>query len=441
MGAPLVIPNEPSEILEMILNRFQLNEETVNFSPEKCFSIIKDANVGANFRQSKVAEEIIEKDPDIGSAIEMRMAAIMGTTWTIVPAESADETDPSARAIKQALDDIPGNPFIGLLNFQQLIGSMAFAALTGFGMSSPDWAPGGNYNGFLHVSAYNFSFWKSPYLPRLRVQGNQFEGIPVTRITGNDGNGGNLMDVDFDRMIYHRHYTDYRDVARSGLIRPLIYMYLFNNINTKDLLRFREKFGMPFLMAQMANLFDSKRGTLTQEAKAMKGLLQNFANDASGLFSDNMTLQAFQAGNVEGKIFFESDEKYKREVSKMVLGQTSSQDSVNSNRSTAQVHNLVRNDIRVSDTNAIASTLNQQVIPRLSNNILGPDVPSPRIVFQTAVPQDQKAVTEAIEKLAKAGIRPSQKGLEHLSRVMGDLELEFVETPKPNEGTDENGNA
>lgn len=434
MGAP--IPKDPSGVLELLLNRFQTNEETISFTPEKLFSIISEANNGSNFRQSKLAEEILEKDPDIASAFEMRIAAIAGAKWSIRPVGSKDEADEGAVKIKQALKAIPGNPFIGELNFQQWIKAQSLSAITGFGMAWTNWAPGGQIAGFLHLAPHNFTFWKSPYLPRLRVVGDQFQGLPVTSVEPDKGPGGEkLLNPDFSQWIYHRHYMDFRDVARAGLIRPLCYMYAFNNLNKKDMLRFREKFGMPFMLIQMANMFDETRGTLTAEAQAARALLQNLGTDAGLLVSKNMDVSPTQPGNVEGSIFFKSDETYKREVGKLLLGQTSSQDSTNSNRSTAQVHNAVRNDILVADTDAIASTANQQIIPQVTAFELGPEAGPYEMVFNTTVPTDQKLIAESIERLKKGGVRPTENGLTKLATDFGDLELEIIPTEEMNNGT------
>lgn len=430
------------EIESELLTRFQTNEETIKFTPEKLFSIIKEANNGANFRQSKLAEEIYEKDPDIRSALGLRIAAIAGTPWTIKTRESLDEADPTARAMKKVLEGIPGNTFTGLLNFNQLRKALSFSIFTGFTCAWTNWLPGGNIGGWLYVQPYNFSFWQSRYMPRLRVQGNQFQGLPINRIhaskkilkdeKGSDGK--RLLNMDMRQWIYHRHFLDFSDVARSGLIRPLAYMYAFNNLNIKDMMRFREKFGMPFILAQMANLFDEKSGTLSKEARAVKKLIQSMGSDAAGLFSKSMDVELAQAGNVEGNIFFKSDDKYKTEVSKLIVGQTSSQDSKNSNRSTANVHNLVRNDIREADVNALDDTFNQQIIPTLKNFLFGPAAPDLMIVSNTKAPADQKLVAETMKDLKAGGIRPTPKGVQQVSEDLGGVELEVDPTGGPANG-------
>ena len=80
--------------------RLTTAEASYGLMPEDVWLILDDANKGNCQRQSKLCEEIQEKDWDIGQALQTRAAVMAATEWNIIPARG----DNSAEAKSIAAD-------------------------------------------------------------------------------------------------------------------------------------------------------------------------------------------------------------------------------------------------------------------------------------------------------------------------------------------------
>lgn len=386
---------EAEKILTEIIDRLTLNNESLSLTPRKVASILLEADQGRNHRQSKLAEEILEKDPDISAAISTRQNALTALDWGILPASGENVRDEVSETVEEVLRGIEGNMDQGLISFDQLLSAMASSFLPGFDCSMIDFKPGGgDINGFLHLPQHNFTFFESAFIPKLRTKAHRENGIPLPGGTKN--------------WVIHRHFQDARDITRSGLIRPLAWLFVFKNFNTKDLLRFREKYGIPFLLGKMDGIVDGK-GALTKEGRALKKLLTNFGSDGVALLSDAVTMEMIEPSNMGADIFFKSDELFAKEIAKVVLGQTSTQDAEGSNRSTAQVHDGVRHTILAADCKSVSLTVSQQLIRQITNNKFGPNTPCPRHKFKCELPPDSATNSATIKTMDEAGWEPGNE--------------------------------
>ena len=208
-----------------------------NLTPALVDRILTSANGGDTSDQCQLALEIEEKNWDIAQAVQTRRLAVAGLSWEILPPEGDDSAQATriAEEAEQMLRSPRWDADDEFDTFDEaLFHSLQGALLPGFAVVELIWSGGGaELLGFQEIEQRHFTFRESrrPLL-----------------ITRDDPNG-----IELDRAKFAIHYHRARPGARcrGGLIRPLAWLDVFARTNIKDLLTFIERYGMPFLMANV----------------------------------------------------------------------------------------------------------------------------------------------------------------------------------------------
>jgi len=228
-----------------------------------------------------------------------------------------------------------------------------------------------------------------------------------------------------DKFLVHEFLPRGNDPSRGGLIRPLGWLYAFKNFTFKGLVRYIEKFGIPFIMARM-NASDPE--VFEKEAAKLLTVIQNFGDDGGGLFSDQMEMEFIDGSSNAGEAFYKFIDLCERAIQKIILGQTSSSDSRNSNRSTAEVHDLVRHDLSAYDATLVKATIDQQLLPLMVKFKYGENAPVPQIEFAVKSNTETLNFMEIIKIASEAGYE--LEDVNELSRRSG-LKFQAKATPAP----------
>lgn len=210
----------------------------------------------------------------------------------------------------------------------------------------------------------------------------------------------------------------------GGPMRSLIFWWFFATMDRDWWARFLDRFGSPFLEGR----YDSsdERGRYELEA-AFSAATKLFGI----VVSNDAKIAMHQANTSQGGDAFQAFAEFaNREISKLIIGQTSSADVQKSGlngggQGAAQAD--VRDDIRRFDSNRLAQTIRTQILVPLWQ-INGWTTPIPAVTFG-AVSEDEAEITgELIESLYTAGIELTDEGLGTVSKRLG-LGLRFI--PKP----------
>lgn len=210
----------------------------------------------------------------------------------------------------------------------------------------------------------------------------------------------------------------------GGPMRSLVFWWFFATNDRDWWARFLDRFGSPFLEGR----YDSsdERGRYELEA-AFSAATKLFGI----VVSDDAKLVMHQANTSQGGDAFQAFAEFaNREISKLIIGQTSSADvqksgGIGDGQGESQAD--VREDIRRFDSTRLAHTIRTQVlIPLWALN--GWDTPIPTVAFG-AVSDDKAEITgELIESLFSAGIVLTDAGLATVSERLG-LGLRFSASP------------
>ena len=315
---------------------------TYDFSPEVCSSAIMHANSGAICQQSRMIQEIIEKDDDIRQAWGTRAAALSGLQWRI----KGDPT--AAKAAEAMLRAIRPDDDSGLMSFWELLQSLQSAILHGFSLTGVEWVIGGG--AIAGFRPYHQSW--------CTVDRNR--DLPILTLEG----GGDLAPVG-PGWIYHRVGDKAVSVCRVGLGRTLAWNFCFKRGGLLSYVRFLEKFGTPILkgkLAEISQLTDAAEleegsGDGNTERKKLEEALAKLAADGWLVLPDGCDVEITQPAYPAGNQFQQFLDFQSKKASRLILGQDSTSSAENSNRSTAAVHDLVRKDLLISDAMAVAETV------------------------------------------------------------------------------------
>jgi phage gp29-like protein len=383
--------------------------ESWDIDPVKLDSILNSANSGSVKKQSRLANELTERDPAISQAWGVRVAAIAACPWEIV---GGDESERSF--ISDTLINIKPSYNDKLVSFGKLLQYLQSSALHGFAISQTEWSAGGSrIDGFRIYSQSLFSYVDSdlPY----------FQGR----------NGQQKITPTYPRWIYHTN-TNSRDQEplRTGIVRPLAYLYTMRRHIQIQYLGGLEKWGDPMPLVEVEGALYDDDNTEKQKIEQM---LNAWTYDGYMLADMEQMRVTFPTANngFDVNNFLSFLEWTEKQVFRLVLGQDSTSSADNSNRSTAAVHNLVRQDILASDARAVEETVNTQIIKPLYEATFGASNNIPKFRFNLKGIQEINEMAKAVETLDKAGYEVDEQTL---SEKFG-----FKVTKKTEEVTNVNG--
>ena len=370
-------------------------DESYDLVPVKVSAIFQSANSGNVKRQSRLANELTEKDPAISQAWSVRVSAIASCPWEVVGG-----TDDKALRIAGILNNIRPSYDTGLVSFSKQLQFLQSAVMHGFSVSEAEYINGGtNIAGFKTYSQSLFSFADSS-LPQYEDE------------------DGNEMTPTYPRWIYHTA-TNSRESEplRSGIVRPLASLYAIRRHFLSQWARGSEKYGIPMPVVKVDEfLFED-----SDKRKELEQALLDWTYDGhmvvqdSGSGSLDIQFPTASAG-FDQEVFKSYLEYSEKQIFRIILGQDSTSSADNSNRSTAQVHNLVRADMLASDAIAVEATVNDQIIKPLCEAIYGSSEGMPRFRFRLKGVTELNEYATFAKTMSEAGL---QIDIEEFSERIG----------------------
>jgi len=345
--------------------------------PETVDRIMRAADAGDTQEMAALSETIDDRSFSIGAALDVRRAAIAATEWRLVPGDDSAQAEDIATSAEQMLRAIVGTDT--LLDYTTMVQmELGSALLPGFACPEIVWADNGErVSGFQSVPARHFTF-RETQVPRL-----------ITRETPQG------MDLPDGKFCLHWHRAKGGAATRGGLVRACAWIRCFESTNYKDLLRFIERYGMPFLVAKV------DEQSWKSERSVLKNIVRNFGPDGGAVLSRNSELELLQAGNNLGDVYFRLLDHLRAAAERLVLGQTGTSGEGGWSNNGAQ--HLVRMDIRASDCGQIAPTVRNRILVHWTAWNYGPKAAVPRVQYDCKPPKDSAAEATVIATLGNAG--------------------------------------
>ena len=350
----------------------------IRYTPARIGEIMTAANSGETEQLCICAREILERNWDVIAALDQRAEALLGVKWEILSGGPDANDKVAAEAFRAQLEGC--GALSGLNTFYDLVRTMEDAVVYPFSASEIVWEPGGILSGFQNIDPWHFTLRES-YEPLL-ISDEYPNGMALPR----------------GKFVIHRSRKT-ADPARSGRIRALAWLHLFQNWPIKDLFSFVERFGMPFVVAKV------DKQTWDEERSTIQNLIRSFGPSGGGVFTESTEVQLLQAANTGSDNIYLKILDYTREaITRLLLGQTASS-SGGGGLSGDTAQSKVRQDILESDARSVEATIHAQIAAPWTAFNFGQSAKVPRIHFFVEPPEDLAAFAGMVRTLFDSGFQ------------------------------------
>lgn len=349
-------------------------DERGRLTPSKLTQIIGEADAGDPRRQAELFGVVQEKEPIIAAHLQTRRLAVLGC-----PMRFESESNP---ALAEEIDLM-----FRKAGLRRGISALMDAIGTGYAGCAVDWAPGGA--AIRDIIPIAPSAWVFDEAGNPALSGVIAKPVP-------------LADYHPAQIAYIISEGKVGLPCRKGLLRTLIWMYLFKNGGFRDWNLFLERFGVPFVLGKIPAT-DFTNDTL--RAKLMESLL-SIRSAGVGIGTTDTAMDILNGASGGNKDAFEQFQRYCDEIITLtILGQLASSDKAGGlSRGTAQ--DKVRQDLLEADCAMITEAVQKLATAYCQMRYGLPDAGDLEFVIDCAPPEDKKQEAEIFAILAGAARRP-----------------------------------
>ena len=352
-------------------------------TPSRLNSILVSAEQNDVIAQYELFEDMEERDGHILSEMSKRRRAVSGLSWTIVPPRSPSAAEKrNAEQLQEQLESIE--------DIDSIIFDTTDAIGKGFCCQEIEWHRLGGLwmpKTITHRPQSWFRLYRG-FTQEVRLRDNSADGAPL-RPFG---------------WVTHTHRAKSGYLERANIFRALVWPYLFKNYSVGDLAEFLEIYGIPLRLGKYP------AGASEKEKLTLLRALVQIGRNAAGIIPDGMSLDFHDTADGDAAAFQLMIDWCERTQSKVILGATltSQADRGSNTNALGNVHNEVRKELKDSDAKQVSATLSRDLVyPIAALNGLAPDgyARCPRLVLDIAESKDIGMFSEALPKLARAGMR------------------------------------
>lgn len=367
-------------VTEGYWNRYR-DYPSKDLTPMKLASILDAADAGDPRQLIQLEEEILEKDSKTGSVFQLRSAAVLSTPREYVAADDSPEAAAIADWMQHMLDGI---------NFEEMLANQLDAIPKPFAVTWIEWGvtPDG-FNYPCKFTGLNQRFFR--WAPNEDVL--LFQPDPM------DANYGTPLAPYTTVRSMYRARRDHP--TRAGLLRPIVWLYLFKMFAMKDWASWTDRYGMPIRTLKIARE-DFLNPRLFTEVRAS---LRRLGSDASGIFPNDSTLEVMSP--ITGEPVFKAWIEYiDTAVAQAVLGHELSSQGGRGQGGTYGVSAAkeVRHDILSADCEMLSADVYRDIlVPMVGFNFGWDKIHlTPQLYFEYELPVDQQQTANVYATIAKS---------------------------------------
>lgn len=191
---------------------------------------------------------------------------------------------------------------------------------------------------------------------------------------------------------------------RSGLARAAAWSWMFKAFTQRDWAIFTQTYGQPLRVGKWG------AGASEEDKNTLFRAVANIAGDCAAIIPESMTIEFIETKSVgaTADLYEKRADWLDRQVSKAVLGQTTSTDAVSGGHAVSKEHRLVQQDIERADARALAAILNRDLVRPWIDLEFGPQSRYPRVSLARPEQEDLTALATALAALVPLGLRVQQ---------------------------------
>lgn len=345
-------------------------------TPWKMAAIHRAAANGEPQAWLELAEDIEERDPHYLSVLGTRKRQVCQLPATVEAASDAPEHVKHADFVREWLKE-------GVLD--DALFDMLDAIGKGFSVLEIDW----------DTSPRRVQPAALEYRPARWFNFDRTDGETILLREGATG-----QPLTPHKFVVHRHKAKSGLTIRSGLARIASWSWMFKAFTTKDWQIFIQNYAAPIRVGK----YDPTASDVDKDVLARA--VFNIAGDAAAIIPKGMEIEfvGLKDTTKSAEAYEKRCDWLDRQISKLVLGQTTTTDAVAGGHAVSQEHRLVQEDIERADARSLSTTIKRQIIRQMVAFTFGPQefYPDFRIGRPDEVPLEQ--VVNALDKLGKQGL-------------------------------------
>lgn len=228
-----------------------------------------------------------------------------------------------------------------------------------------------------------------------------FEADLIDRDTPRLRQNGHGEDLPPHRYLLHIHKDKSGAVIRSGIAYAAAWGWMMKRFTDHDWAQFVRAYGMPIRVGK----YDGN--TTEEDRDILWRAVANIGGDMAAIIPDSMKVEfvsAMQSG-ANPEVHARRCEYIDQQISKLVLGQTTTTDAISGGHAVSQEHREVAGDIERADALLLSSVLTEQLVPWIISLNFGPQDDYPVISIGRPDEMPIKDWIEAIKALAPEGLK------------------------------------
>ena len=382
-GNPITIEDTPQTDDAQIAALMQRYPEhpSSGLTPARAAELLREAERGNIRAQSELAADMEEKDTHLFSELGKRRRAWLNVPWNLKPPENPTPAEQRDTEMIEGL-------IRGFSWFTDCLFDASDAINKGF--SCQEYTGWIERDGLIVPAGVQ---WVDPSLFRvtdgqLRINDYTTDGTPLRPF-------GWIQHVAKSKSGY---------LGRTGLVRTLVWPFIFKNYSLRDLAEFLEIYGLPIRLGKYPE------GATADEKATLLRAVMAIGHAAGGILPRGMVIDFQTAATGQADPFEYMIEWGEKAISKAVLGGTltSQADGAASTNALGNVHETSRLELRDSDLMQGAATLTRDLVfPLWALNAKSYRSPTraPTLEFDTTEPEDVKSLSESLPALVGLGMR------------------------------------
>lgn len=350
-------------------------------NPVRLANILREADQGEPLRYLELAEVIEERDPHYLGVLGTRRRSVSQIEVTVEAASDAADDVRKAELVREWLkrDELTDE----LFDILDCIGKgYSFTEII-WDTSEGQWMPGKLE-------------WRDPRWFRFDMG-----DLATPRMIGDDGRDEALPGFKF---IFATIKAKSGLALRSGLARVAAWGWMFKAFTQRDWAIFTQTYGQPLRLGKYQS------GAAEEDKETLFRAVANIAGDCAAIIPQSMSIEFVETGSVgaTSDLYKTRADWLDQQISKAVLGQTSTTDAVVGGLGSGKEHRQVQKDIETADARALAAILNRDLIRPWMQLEFGPQGRYPRLRIEQAEPEDLTALSTSLVPLIDRGLEVDQ---------------------------------
>ncbi|MDF2232184.1 DUF935 domain-containing protein [Albimonas sp. CAU 1670] len=349
-------------------------------NPVRLASILREADQGDPVRYLELAETIEERDPHYLGVLGTRRRSVSQIDITVEPGSDDARDIEIADMVRDWLDrDELADELFDILD----------ALGKGYSFTEIIWDTSEGH-------------WRPARLERRDPRWFRFERRDLATPVMLE-EGGREVPLPPFKFIFATMKAKSGLVLRSGLARVAAWGWMFKAYTQRDWAIFTQTYGQPLRIGKFgAGATEGDKDTLFRA-------VANIAGDCAAIVPESMTIDFIESKNVGpgSELYLQRSDWLDRQISKAVLGQTTTTDAVSGGHAVSKEHRLVQEDIERADARVLQGILNRDLIRPWVDLEYGPQARYPRLRIARPEAEDLKQLAESLNILVPLGVRVS----------------------------------